>query len=371
MKRDPKLAPVEGAPGFRAARHASRVTLHAASAILLLAACQREEPAPPRAPAVGPTVHAAVLEVRTAEVPIRIEVTGQVAAASQATLSSQIQAAVEDLPAREGAAVTKGQTLVVLDSRDLRAEAARAEAEVENARMHLERMERLFKEDSVAKQELDNATRAFKVAEAGKRAALAKLSYTVIKAPFDGVITERRVEVGELASPGQPLLKMEDPTHLRLEATVAERDIQAIVIGAMVPVVVDAVGPAPLQGTVSRIRPSGDPSTHTFLVKLDLPSAPGLKSGMFGRMQLDKGSATTITVPKAAVSERGELTGVYVVGVDGLAHLRWIKAGRTFRDSVEILSGLNVGERILADASKGVDGARVEAVTAQPRVNGQ
>jgi len=346
------------------ALHASRFTLLAASAILLFAACQREEAPPPRAPGAAPTVHAAVLEVRSTEVPTRIEVTGQVAAASQATLSSQIQAAVEDLRAREGAAVTKGQTLVVLDSRDLRAEVARAEAEVENARTHRERMERLFKEDSVAKQELDNATRAFKVAEAAKRAALAKLSYTVIKAPFDGVITERRVEVGELASPGQPLLKIEDPRLLRLEATVAERDIHAIALGAAIPVVVDALGPSPLQGTVSRIRPTGDPSTHTFLVKLDLPSAPGLKSGMFGRMQLDKGKGATITVPKAAVVERGELTGAYVVGADGVAHLRWIKVGRTFPDSVEILSGLNVGERILADASKGVDGARVEVTQA-------
>ena len=108
------------------------------------------------------------------------------------------------------------------------------------------------------------------------------------------------------------------------------------------------------------ILPAGDPQTHTFIVKVDLPKTPGLKSGMFGRFQLDKGTSQTILVPASAVVERGELTSVFVVGTDRIARLRWIKAGRRFDQQREILSGVNAGERILMDGSRGVDGASVQ-----------
>ncbi len=332
--------------------------------VLVLAACGRQEDAgAPQAPGVAPALRAAVTEVRAAEIPIRLEVTGQIAAVSQATLSSQIQAAVEELRVREGTPVRTAQTLVVLDSRDLQAEVARAKAEAENAKAHLARMERLFADDSVARQELDNALRAFKVAEAGRKAALARLSYTTIKAPFDGVITERKVEVGELASPGQPLLKLEDPTKLRLEATVAERDVKVLSLGQQMDVLVDALGPHPLRGTVSRIKPAGDPSTHTFVVKVDLPATAGLKSGMFGRLLVETGTTRTLLVPRSAVIERGELTGVFALDADGVARLRWVKTGRVMDREQEISSGLNAGERVLVEGAQGQDGVRVVPVT--------
>lgn len=354
-------------PGSRAALAGT-----ALSTILALVACgQQEDAAAPQVPAGVPPLQAAVTHVRSAEVPIRLEVTGQIAAVSQATLSSQLQAAVEELRAREGTSVHKGDTLVVLDSRDIRADVARAKAEAENAAAHLARMKRLFAEDSVAKQELDNALRAFKVAEAGRKAALARLSYATIKAPFDGVITERKIEVGELASPGQPLLKLEDPTKLRLEATVAERDVKVLRLGAQMDVLIDALGPRPLRGTVSRIKSTGDPSTHTFLVKIDLPLTAGLKSGMFGRLLIETGTTRTLLVPRSAVIERGELTGVFAVDTDGFAHLRWVKTGRVVGEELEITSGLNAGERVLVEGAKGRDGARVKPVTAPSTVKGQ
>ena len=114
----------------------------------------------------------------------------------------------------------------------------------------------------------------------------AQLSYTAVKAPFDGVITEKKVEAGELASPGQPLLKMEDPWRLRLETTVGEGDLKAVSRGEKIPVVIDALGGQALTGIVSQILPAGDPQTHTFVVKVDLPKTVGLKAGMFGRSLL-------------------------------------------------------------------------------------
>jgi RND family efflux transporter MFP subunit len=184
----------------------------------------------------------------------------------------------------------------------------------------------------------------------------------MVRAPFEGVITEKKVEAGELASPGQPLLKMEDPQRLRLEATVAEGDLKSVSRGDKIPVVIDALGGQALTGLVSQILPAGDPQTHTFMVKVDLPKTPGLKTGMFGRFQLDKGLTQTILVPSAAVVERGELSSLYVVGSDQTARLRWVKLGRRFEQQVEILSGLNIGERVLVDGSRGVDGAAVQIV---------
>lgn len=333
-------------------------------AVLLLAGCGSKEEPTTTVVSAAPqkTIQVVVVEAQATSVPIRVEVTGQVAPIFQATLSSRIQGTIDKLLVREGSRVSKGQLLIQLDSRDLQADLARAHAEVENAKAHLDRMNQLYAQDAVSKQEMENATRAYRVAEANRRAVEAQLSYTMVRAPFEGVITEKKVEAGELASPGQPLLKMEDPLHLRLEATVAEGDLKSVSRGDKIPVVIDALGGQALTGLVSQILPAGNPQTHTFMVKVDLPKTPGLKTGMFGRFQLDKGLTQTILVPSAAVVERGELSSLYVVGSDQTARLRWVKLGRRFEQQVEILSGLNIGERVLVDGSRGVDGAAVQIV---------
>ena len=333
-------------------------------AVLLLAGCgSKEEPAAPAISAAPQKViQTAVIEAKPASVPLLVEVTGQVAPIFQATLSSRIQGTIDKLLVREGSKVSKGQLLVQLDSRDLEAELARVDAEVENAKAHLDRMNQLYGQDAVSKQEMENATRAYRVAEANRKSVEAQLSYTVVRAPFDGVITEKNVEAGELASPGQPLLKMEDPWNLRLEATVAEGDLKSVSHGDKIQVVIDALGGQALAGTVSQILPAGDPHTHTFMVKVDLPKAVGLKSGMFGRFPLEKGVTQTILVPSTAVVERGELTSLFVVGEDQIARLRWVKLGRRVEEQMEILSGLNGGERIVTEGRRGVDGAVVHII---------
>jgi RND family efflux transporter MFP subunit len=334
------------------------------AAVLLASGCgSKDEPAVPAVSAAPvATIQASVVEIQTTQAPIRVEVTGLVTPIFQAVLSSRIQGTIDQLLVREGTTVVKGQPLIQLDSRDVEADMARASAEVENAKAQLDRMETLYRQDAVSKQEMENATRVYKVAEANRKAVLAQLSYTVVKAPFDGVITEKLVEAGELASPGQPLLRMENPRQLRLEATVAEGDLRSVSRGDKISVIVDALEGRTLAGVVAQILPAGDPQTHTFTVKVDLPPAPGLKTGMFGRFQLDKGTSKTILVPETAVVERGELTSVFAVGADRIARLRWIKTGRRLDKQVEILSGVNVGESVLLEAARGIDGAIVNVV---------
>ena len=337
--------------------------------LLWLAGCgQAQEPSRPgegpSALAVQPVIQTAVTVVKTSQVPVTVEVTGQVTAVYQATLASRIQGTIDNLLVREGSLVRKGQTLVVLDNRDLQAELARVTAELDNAKAQWTRMKDLYERDAVSKQELENATRTFKVTEAGRNAVMAQLSYTVVRAPFDGVITEKKVEMGELASPGQPLLRMENPDQLRLEATVAESDIRAVSVGASIPVIIDALGHHPLQGTVSQILPAGDPQTHTFTIKADLPRTVGLKSGMFGRLRLETGMSTTLFLPESVFVERGELASLFVVGRDHVARLQWVKVGRTMDQGVEILSGVNAGEQVVLDGTKGRDGVVIQDMTA-------
>ncbi len=308
------------------------------------------------------TIQAVVVEIEHAPVPIRTEVTGQVTAIFQAALASRIQGTIDTLFVREGTSVVKGQTLIQLDNRDVRADLARASAELENAKAQLDRMNQLYIENAVSKQEMENATRAYKVAEANRKTVLVQLSYTIVKAPFDGVITEKLVEAGELASPGQLLLRMENPRQLRLHTTVAERDVNSVFLGDKIPVAIDALGAQVLDGVVGQILPAGDSQTHTFTVKVDLPAEPGLKTGMFGRFQLNKGTNKTILVPWTAVIARGELTSVFAVGSDQIARLRWVKVGRQFDQQVEILSGVNIGESVLLDATRGIEGASVKIV---------
>jgi RND family efflux transporter MFP subunit len=275
--------------------------------------------------------------------------------------------------------VAKGQMLIQLDSRDIRADLARTSAELENTKAQFDRMNQLYAQDAVSKQEMENAARAFKIAEANRKAVLAQLSYTMVRAPFNGVITEKMVEAGELASPGQLLLKMENQRQLRLHAAVAERDVNSVSLGDKVSVVIDALGEQTLNGVVSQILPAGDVQTHTFTVKVDLPVERGLKTGMFGRFQINKGTSETILVPWTAVIERGELTSVFAIGSDQLSHLRWVKVGRRFDQQVEILSGVNDGELVLRHAAGGIEGASVTiahiteipAVPTPCRVSGQ
>ena len=342
-----------------------------ATAFLLVGCGSKEEPATAVVSAASQkTIQAEVVEIKYTSMPTRIEVTGQVAPIFQAALSSRIQGTIDALFVREGTPVVKGQTLIQLDNRDVRADLARASAEVENTKALRDRMNQLYAQDAVSRQELENATRAYKVAEAYRTTVLAQLSYTIVKAPFDGVITEKMVEAGELASPGQLLLRMENPRQLRLNATVAEGDLRSVSLGDKISVVIDALGEKALDGVVGQILPAGDSQTHTFTVKVDLPAELGLKTGMFGRFQLEKGTSKTIRVPWAAVVERGELTSVFAVGSDQIARLRWVKVGRRLGQQVEILSGVNVGESVLLDATRGIDDMTVKIVdtTASPAV---
>ncbi|HEV2115609.1 MAG TPA: efflux RND transporter periplasmic adaptor subunit, partial [Terriglobales bacterium] len=198
-------------------------------------------------------------------------------------------------------------------------------------------------------------------AQATLTQAQTTLGYTRVRAPFDGVVTEKRADPGTLASPGMALLVVEDQRRFRLEASVDEGDIHLVKLGQGVPVTLDSLPGAHFSGRVAQIVPAADPASRSFVVKVELPADARLRSGLFGRAHIARGQRQAILLPRSAVLDRGQLQGIYVIGDDKVATLRYITLGKADGEQVEVLSGLEGGERVVAaPGNRELGGKRVE-----------
>jgi RND family efflux transporter MFP subunit len=258
---------------------------------------------------------------------------------------------------------------------------AAAKANLDLAQATFKRMQDLFSKKSISNQEFDEASAKLKAAQAAHDIARARRvqldaqaarvqqevratevarSYAEITAPFAGVVTAKSADPGALALPGAPLLTIEREGAYRLEASVEESRLSAIRVGQAVSVTLDGEDRT-LEARVSEIVPAVDAASRSYTVKIDLPSAPVLRSGVFGRASFQLGSRPTLTIPAAAVSDRGQLQSV-LVAENGVARIRMITAGQKSKDQVEVLSGLTAGEKVIFPVPRGLaDGARVEA----------
>jgi RND family efflux transporter MFP subunit len=283
------------------------------------------------------------------------EVVGTVRAKLRAALEAKVSGRIEAMPVVFGQAVKAGDLIARLDVREIKAKLDQAKAMREQAEGELKRFENLLQGKAVTQQEFDGVQARARVAAASVIEAETMLGYATVTAPFDGMIARKLVDVGDLASPGRPLVELEDPANLRFEAEIPEAIISGVRVGAKMPVRVEAVTNA-FEGVVSEIAPTADPNSRTFRVKLDLPAAPGLRSGQFGRVAVPVGETTSPRVQATAVVLRGQMEIVFVV-VDQKAHLRLVKTGKRVGDEVELLSGVNPGELVVVEgATTLVDG---------------
>ncbi len=145
-----------------------------------------------------------------------------------------------------------------------------------------------------------------------------------------------------------PLFTIEDTRSYRLEVAVDESDIRLVHMGQAAPVTIDALGSSPLPGKVAQIVPAADAASRSFLVKVQLPRESHLRSGLFGRAQFSRGERSALLIPRTAVVERGQLQGVYVLDANQIAGLRYVTLGKSVGEKVEILSGLQDGEKLAA-----------------------
>lgn len=314
-------------------------------AIALLGGCERAGDKTVVKTTSLPPVPVAVQVVEKKERAATEEVVGTVRAKLRAEIEAKISGKIETMAVVPGQKVAAGDLLVELDAREVQARAEQARAVYQEAEADWKRLAALWEQKVLSRAEFDAAKSKFEVAEASLLEAEALQGYAKVTAPFAGVITRKLADIGDLAAPGRLLLEMEDTRVLRLEADVPEAVVDNINIGDHMAVRVAAVE-GELEGTVSEIAPAADPNSRTYLVKLDLPETPGLRTGQFGRVVMPVGKTTAVRVRQAAVVQRGQMEIVFVAE-NARARLRLVKTGKQVGDEVEIVSGLEPGESVI------------------------
>lgn len=290
------------------------------------------------------------VQVQSIESKTRIateEVVGTVRAKLRSVIEAKVSGKIEKLLVVPGQQVKAGELLAVIDAREVQARYDQAIALKQQAEADLKRLTSLLEQKVLSQAEFDNAQARARVTLAGVTEAETMLDYTKVTAPFAGVITRKHADVGDLATPGKPLLELEDSTTLRLEADVPEAVVGKLKLGDKLPVNIASVETG-LEGVVSEIAPTADPNSRTFLVKLDLPETSGLRAGQFGRVAMPVGETTALRVPTSAVLQRGQMELVFIVS-DNKAQLRLVKTGKRLGREVELVSGVSAGEKLVTE----------------------
>ena len=298
-------------------------------------------------------------EVYTAE--------GMVEAVRQATVSAQISGRIVEVRFDVGDAVKKGEVIVRIDEREVsdalassQAQIAQAQATLQNAKANYERTQQLFQQSFVSKAALDRALSEFQAAQAQLQAAVSIASraatvkgFATITAPYSGIVAARHVELGELVTPGKPLMTGFDPKDMRVVADVPQLKLAQISKSVRADIEFPAQNRKVKAGEIT-VLPTADPQTHTTRVRLALQEyVPGSYPGMFARVHFILGQSRRLVIPARAIVRRTEVTAVYVIGADNAVHLRQIRPGQDFgADGVEVLGGLQPGEKVALDPVK-------------------
>jgi RND family efflux transporter MFP subunit len=378
----------------------SKILLPLAPAALLLSGCGSHAPekkADPQVPAVPVSLH----QVQPAMVAEVYEATGTVRARTTSVLSARIMGYIRSINAQAGDTVRAGQTIAVIDAKEIDDAVAQANAavlearaavpEVENAiaaakaqldlaESTMKRMKSLYDQKSITSQEFDEVQARQRMASANHKMVQAKREqlsariaqaesglaqasvnkvYTEVKAPFAGIVTERKAEPGMLASPGMPILVIEQAGAYRLEAAIEESRIASVKPGSKVKVRLDSLD-RDIEARVSEIVPTMDPVSRTFTARIDLPGSPLIRSGLFARALFPAGEKQALAVPASAIRQQGQVQSVFVAD-NGVARARLIKTGATLETGVEILSGLTAGDRVVTNPPANLtDGSKIE-----------
>lgn len=297
------------------------------------------------------------------------ETSGTVRPDRSSVVASRVMGVVTSLKVREGDRVRAGQLLLTLDDSDMAQKVKAAEKAVEAADQNRSlmdvtygRYQKLYEGKAVSRQEMDQIETQKKVAESEyerARAALAEVKvyygFTKITSPISGIVTDKKIDEGSMAVPGAPLMTIEDASSFRIDLNADEGMTGKLRTGMPVDVIIDSLSRT-TKGMISEIVPAVDPSSRTFLVKVKI-HGPGLRSGLYARVMIPEGKKEAILLPKKSVIEKGQLTGVYVVGTDNVVTYRLVRTGKEYEGGVEILSGINPGDRVITEgAGKAVDG---------------
>jgi RND family efflux transporter MFP subunit len=341
-------------------------------AIYILSGCSSHQPAPETGTGDNPIP--VTLGTPSSRNNREVSASGHVESMQTAAISTRVMGTITHLYAKIGDKVAKGQLLATISSQDIDARRAQSDAQIsaasaslDNAKKDFDRFSRLYAVQSATASELDNATLRYHAAQATLKAAQqmrsevdATLAYTRLTAPFDGTITEKMKDEGSMATPGMPLLMLEQGGPYQVSVSVAESDIRNIRPGAKVSVTIPSINKT-AEGVVTQLNTSSVATGGQYLVKVSLPAETqqGLLAGMFVHVSIAgttsialPGNADTqeILIPVSALVHNDQLTGIYTVSNTHTALLRWIRTGKTSGDQIEVLSGLGPDESFIMHA---------------------
>ena len=393
-----------------------RIALIASVVSLLVAtSCAKK----PESTQPGPIVQGAKIEtVKTSSVDDYYEAVGTVRAKASSIVAARIMGNITSIRVREGDRVRAGQTVIEIENRDAPVQIQKAQAGVRESNDAFDEAERniraaeaardaaraneslasstfnryqtLFNRQSVSPQEFDEVRTKLEVAKADTERADRMLQatkarqnqiysridqakadvsnariyagYSRLASPINGVVVAKHVDAGSMATPGAPLLTIENDANYQLEVSVEESQLGKIHPGDQASVTIEALSNQQLTCSVVEIVPTADPNSRSYTVKLSLPNISGqqLRSGIFGRARFVSGARNLLSVPRKAITQNGQLVSVFVVDRSGTARMRLIKTGENFGERVEVLSGLNDGEQIVSEVFPQLkDGTRV------------
>jgi RND family efflux transporter MFP subunit len=312
-----------------------------------------------------------------------LSLSGQVEAGQTVQISTRVMGYITYLKVKPGDRVSKGQLLVSISNEDIlakRAQAdamiAEAEAAVKNAKKDEDRFIALYKQQSASAKELDNINLQYSSAKARLDAAKqmrnevsAMLAYTNLTAPFSGMVSQKMAEAGSMASPGMPILTIEEGGAFQISATVPENLISQVHQGVETNISIKAIAKN-IKGTVVQINQSSQFTGGQYLIKIRLSSADqqGLYSGMYANVFIPiknasqiNNTTSAIMVPVSAITYKNQLAGLYTISSNNTALLRWVRLGKTTGNMVEVLTGLQKEESYISSAEgKLFNGAQVK-----------
>lgn len=297
-----------------------------------------------------------------------ITTSGKIQAVNSAELSTRMMGFVNKIHVKVGDKVKKGQLLISIQSTDLQAKMAQVNAGIteataafNNAKKDYNRFKSLFADNSASQKEMDDISTHFEMARARLEAANqqkievnSQFSYFNITAPFSGVVTNKFIKTGAMASPGMPLISVESPEKFEVTALVPESEISQIKPSIQVDVIVKSLGKT-IKGKVSEVSTSAKNTGGQFLVKVALEKTEAaILSGMYTTVQfpVEKNTESALVlIPTDVIITHGQLSGIYTVSQTNTALLRWLRLGRTYGDHIEVLSGLNADESYIVSAN--------------------
>jgi len=309
-----------------------------------------------------PTAEVRVITVADQTAQQQNEVAGAVESVQRATIGAKIAGPIEEMPVSLGLIVKKGALLAKISAGEITARLSQAETQLAQAQRNFEREKRLLEKDASTRETVKSMEEAYRVAEAGAHEARAMRDYTLITAPFAGIISQKMANTGDLATPGMPLVVLENTEQLQVVAAAPEGLSLKIKKGDTLSVSIPAAQFSQT-GTVTEISPATDTASRTALLKIRIDGNPALRPGQYAHVTLP-GSAKvkTFLVPEATLLRFGQMERIFVTQ-NGIAHLRLVRSGEHRDGQVEILTGLNRGEQVVVQGGERlVDGQPVRLV---------